>query len=376
VVYKISKEIAMAELAIAGLGGALVVAALAANQRWLDHHFLPSFFFARRAYVLTENVARAVIALTGVLLALVLRRRLARGLVRNPSVALYTVLAVGLALGASEVVIRHMHVHAAEWLSAEEEPRRQADPLLGWRIVPSRAGRAVIAGREIEYAFDAEGHRVRRLGERVDTRAPTILFTGESVMLGYGLEWAESVPAQVASITGVQSANAAVNGFSTDQAYLRLREDLPRFRRPVATVTLFMSALFGRNLDDDRPHLGPELEWMSGVHRTRLMWLTRFLVPYRSSELVESGIAMTQAVLRATNDLAQRHGATPILLVPQLGPEDDLERTLRRRVLDDAGLPYVYVQLDPEWRLRGDGHPDARGARALAAAVAQRLTRR
>jgi len=68
-------------------------------------------------------------------------------------------------------------------------------------------------------------------------------------MFGEGLTWEESVPAQVGAMMGTQSANLAVHGFGTDQAYLRLQMELARFRRPVAVVSLFMTALFGRNLD-------------------------------------------------------------------------------------------------------------------------------
>jgi hypothetical protein len=46
---------------------------------------------------------------------------------------------------------------------------------------------------------------------------------------------------------------------------------------------------------------------------------------------------------------------------------------LRRRILDEAGLPYVHVKLDPSWHLLGDLHPDSRSAQAIAIAVAGRL---
>jgi len=46
---------------------------------------------------------------------------------------------------------------------------------------------------------------------------------------------------------------------------------------------------------------------------------------------------------------------------------------LRRRILDEAGLPYVHVKLDPSWHLPGDLHPDPRAAQAIAIAVAGRL---
>jgi len=166
---------------------------------------------------------------------------------------------MALALGASNLMLRRVHLRPAEWLSAEDEPRRQADPRLGWTWVPERTGRKNIGGRVIEYAVDPAGYRVSRVDEPVDLARPTILFTGESVMFGEGLTYEESIPAQVSTMLGIQSANLAVHGYGNDQAYLKLQTELPNFRRPVAVVSLFMTALFGRNLDQDRPHLGPGL---------------------------------------------------------------------------------------------------------------------
>ena len=171
-----------------------------------------------------------------------------------------------------------------------------ADPRLGWTFVPSRTGRGTIGGRTIDYAFDAAGYRVRRADEPVDPERPTILFTGESVMFGKGLTWDEVVPAQVGAMLGMQSANLAVDGYGSDQAFLRLQAELPRFRRPVAVVAMFMTTLFGRNLDDDRPHLGPGLTWLPGVPHGRLRSLAQLVAPYRSDETVERGIAVTREV--------------------------------------------------------------------------------
>jgi hypothetical protein len=207
----------------------------------------------------------------------------------------------------------------------------------------------------------------------VDPDRPTIVFTGESIIVGHGLNWDESVPGQVAALLGTQSANMAVHGFANDQAYLRLLEELPRFRQPVAVVSLFMPALFDRNLDDDRPHLAPGLVWLPAVPRWRLAALAKWLVPYRSDEAIERGIAATRAVLRATFDLARARGAVPLILVPQFAPEEPVERLLRHRILDETGLPYVWLEVDPSWRVPGDPHPDARAAHAMAIAIAARL---
>ena len=200
-----------------------------------------------------------------------------------------------------------------------------------------------------------------------------MIFAGESVMVGEGLNWDETIPAQVGALMEVQSANLAVHGYATDQSYLRVESELPRFQRPVALVTLFMTALLGRNLDDNRPHLGPGLVWRPAVPHARLMSLATLIVPYRRETTIERGIAVTREVLRATAALATARGATPLIVVPQFNREDDVERTLRRRILDDAGLSYVFVEFDHGWRIPGDLHPNAPTARRIAIAIADRL---
>jgi hypothetical protein len=89
-----------------------------------------------------------------------------------PARAVHVILAAILALGASELVLRRVHLRPAEWLLPEEEPRRRPDAQLGWTFVPARTGHGSIGGRSIDYAFDASGYRVRRLDDPVDPSAP------------------------------------------------------------------------------------------------------------------------------------------------------------------------------------------------------------
>jgi hypothetical protein len=137
-----------------------------------------------------------------------------------------------------------------------------------------------------------------------------------------------------------------------------------------------MTALFGRNLDQDRPHLAPGLVWLPAEQRSRLASLTKLIVPYRADATVERGVVVTREVFRATSELARAHGATPLLVVLQFGNEEVPEQALRRRILDDAHLPYVLVEIDSEWRLPWDRHPNARAAHAIAVAVAAELRER
>ncbi len=259
---------AIAEIVVASFGGAFLACAIIANQRFLDRHFVPSFFLPRHWYVLIETSCRLFMVAMGAWLVTIGRSRAGRFASRAPTRALHIVIATILALGASNLMLRRVHLRPYEWLSPNDEPRRQLDPRLGWTWVPGRTGHKTVGGRTIDYAIDAEGYRVSRVDEPVDFERPTILFTGESVMFGEGLTWGESIPAQVGTMMGIQTANLAVHGYGNDQAYLRLQTELPHFRQPVVVVSLFMTALFGRNLDQDRPHLGTGLVWLPADQRT------------------------------------------------------------------------------------------------------------
>ena len=353
-------------------GLALMVLAVAANQRWLDQHFLPSFFLPRDRYVALETSVRVLIAIVGAAIASPVGTRIVRSMLGEPTQLLRIAVAAGLALGAAELTLRHFSLfEPAAWLSPNERPRRQLDSELGWTLAPSRTGESALGGRRIFYTVDASGFRVPNPAEPVDFGRPSIIFSGESVMLGEGLTWDESIPGQVSSTLGVQSANLAVQGYSNDQAYLRLKRELPKFRHPLMVVTIFMSALFGRNLDEDRPYLGPQLRWMPAVQQGRLPTLAKTLVPFHRAGTVERGIAVTRDILRATKQLANDRGASLLIIVPQFGSESPVEAMLRQRVLDDIGLSYQRIELDAWSRLPGDRHPNAHAAHVMAEAIAE-----
>jgi hypothetical protein len=366
-----------AESAMAVLGLVLVAGAVRADQAWFDRHFMPVFFLSRAVQSTAEMAARASVAAVGVGLALILRPLVGRLVASRPTGALLAAVlryavAIALALAISELVLRSAFWRAIEAPPAGEEPLRRADDRLGWSFVPARTGRDTVGGRLIEYSFDREGFRVRSSGAETDFERPTLVFTGESIIAGYGLHWEESVPARVEALLGEQSANLAVFGFANDQAYLRLEAEPPSFRRPVAVVSIFVPTLFDRNFGDDRPHLGPGLTWLPALARSRLAALVEWLVPYRSDAALTRGIETTSAVLCATVALADARGAAALIVVPRFGPEGATAAMLRQRILDEPGLPHVSVELDPSWHLPGDSHPDPCAARAIAARLHER----
>jgi lysophospholipase L1-like esterase len=101
--------------------------------------------------------------------------------------------------------------------------------------------------------------------------------------------------------------------------------------------------------------------------------MARRVTRYRSSEAIEQGTEMTRAALARIFALAKARGARPLLLVPQFLPESEREREVRRDVLDAAHIPYLLVPVPAAERSPSHGHPDPRGARRIAEAVAAAL---
>jgi len=368
-----------ANVALALAGMLLIALAGAMGQGWTDRHFLPAFAWPRGVQIGLVQAMRLLLALLGLFLLLFVRPRLARAVKagrggRLLAAALSAALAVTAALGVTEGVLR-----TQTWRATQErwgkEPLRRRDDLIGWTFIPNHRGTAVGEGRAIDYAMDRFGYR--SAGPPLDLDRPTIVLAGESILLGYGLPSPATIAARLEAATGLQVANLSVNAYATDQIFMRLRRELPRFRRPVAVVIPFVPMLFDRNLDEDRPHLDAELRWHAArPPPLRLVELARRVLRYRSAAAIDEGVATTRAVLRATLALARARGARPLIVVPQFQPEDPSERAIRTRVLDAAHIPYLLVPLDPAWRLAADRHPNARGAEVIAAAISRALAER
>ena len=359
---------------------ALIWFAFTADRHWLDDHVLPHMFLTRNWQLLWWEVERASAALLGLFLLLVARPLLTRivSAGRGREFAfqgLLCIFAALLSIAASEAVLRATPWRGIDRWAASEEPLRQVDRYLGWTNKPSRTGFEQFGGRRILYHFDADGHRVAVPAKPVDYNRPTILFTGESIMVGFRLNWPETTPGRIQTATGIQSANLAVNGYGSDQSYMRLAAELPRYRKPVAVVALFSPTLVERNLETNRPHLDALLAWHAARPYWRVLRVFKNAILYRRRSTIENGVMMTRAVLIATVREARMRGAIPLILVPTFSPEPETERLLRHRILDGAKLPYVLVPLDPRWRIAGDGHPDANADRVMAEAVLAVLRR-
>jgi hypothetical protein len=241
--------------------------------------------------------------------------------------------------------------------------------------MPSLAKQGEVGGRMIRYEIDADGNRAASTTRAADRRAPTILFTGESITHGFGVAYEHSYPFLVGRAMGVQAVNVSVTGFSSDQAYLRLREALPKFERPLAAVTLVLPEQLERNVSDRRQRLSLDqqgrlelLPLSSSPFRTSPLWM---LLPYHSDE----AIALTRAILLATERVARARGARSLFVLTNFGPPclageggvSELEHTL----FSGLDVAHLRVDITPSLMIKppNEVHPNEKGHEAIAAAI-------
>ena len=368
----------VAEVAVACVAAPLLGFAVLANHGLLDWHVLPDILIPRSIHATWLDTERIIALAAALLLIFLVRPRVGRWAERSSPGDIAVALAGGaialvLALGLSEAAMRWVFWREDRSWATDKEPLRRSHPVMGWENIPNRVGQEDFKGRRISYVFDRAGNRVADPMKPVDYARPTILYLGESIMFGTKLNWAETVPGQVQGMTGIQSANLAINAFATDQIHLHLVRELPGFRQPVAIVMIFAPTMLDRNLRDNKPHLDDALHWQPARNEWRLQHLARVVFPFRRRSTIEHVLVTTRTVLMATAATARARNVPILLLIPTFMPEEPNERLFRDTILRGTNIPYVVVPLDPDWRLWPDFHPDARADHAMALAVASRL---
>lgn len=356
-----------------------------------------SYLVPREHYAYKIVLVRLGCAALGVLLLVrgrtLLARRIAAWFARRS--AREQLLALGrMALGIlaagliGEAVLRHTERRLAR-MRMDNPPLElrlgAAHPRYGWLPTASLSTTVPLAGRDIEYSFNAQSVRTERSDDVLYPGRPTVLFVGESIGVGHGLQYQETYAAQVGAMLGVQAVNLGVGGYACDQAYLRLVDELPRFERPIAVVTLFLPALLDRTLRDNRPHLAladkgalvlrpPADDLWAALRLRRFL---RNVVPYHSDRQNQAMLDLVGAIFTETAKLARQKGAVPLFLIPSLGGSRPLrehpEAWIIRELFDARKLPYLLVDLDPTWTIPHDGHPNPQAAHKIAEAIVHAL---
>jgi hypothetical protein len=359
-----------AQLFIGGIALLLFALAVNMNRGWTDRHLLPDILVPSNWLITIVQIERFILMAIAIALLLAVHRISAR---RGDAVwrGFVIGMAVLLALPASELVMQLVSGRRGQAWNPTDRPLRRADPLVGWTNNPSRAAVDPEYASRPAYFIDSHGYRVAAggLAPDLDLAAPSILFVGESIMFGKGLDWRDTMAAQLQALSGIQSANLAVNAYSLSQGFLHLKRELPKFRRPVAVVILFAPSLMVRDLDRNRPWIDSAGRW----HRASPTWalghLGRVLFPYHSPATIAEAVASDRRLLNADVAMVRARGAEPLILVPVFQPERSRERALRRMVFDGSAIPHLVVPLDQSWRIVRDSHPDARGHAAMARAL-------
>jgi hypothetical protein len=364
----------------------LAVLALAAPflgwAAWVDRTWLVRYWSVDERSASAAAAWRLGPLLFGLVLAFIVRPRVGRWVdalgVREAARSFGRIaLAVVFALAASESLLRAVdHPKKHDFKGSCDNEMGEPDARIGWLWRANFEHTVMQGGRAIHFAFDAHHDRVSRPGVEEDPDRPTVLLVGDSFVAGHGLEWRESLAGLLEEALRIQVVDLGVDGYGSDQAFLRLVDAIPRFRHLVAVVTLFRPDMVERLAWSDRPQLSFESDVPAVSPRTpgflgdlRVVRVIADLLPYRD----EGSIQLGGHIFRETARLSAARGARAVFLTPTLArswpPSDGY---LVRELLTAEGLETV----NPDWQyqpLLGDNHPNPASTRRLAAALIEAL---
>lgn len=253
-------------------------------------------------------------------------RRWFLGCVLVFAAALLSIFAAELAWRA----VRH-----AGW-AGSSPPLVEFDPELGWRNRRSVRLRHRQPDFDVVVELDAAGHRITRGG----SADPPVVFVGDSIAFGWGVEARDTFVARVGRALGRRTVNLGVPGYGTDQSYLALLRHDRQSRLRSATVIYVLTAndvlevmqgrMYGRpkprfHLDgtiDALPSSGPPLGWIE--RRSYLLasirtWMDmRNHAPQGQSELTEA-LRLVAFLIERMKQRCEAMGADFVLVVPKHG---------------------------------------------------------
>jgi hypothetical protein len=373
------------EIVAISMGLALWAAAWRATPSWCARHLLRTFSIVRPEQLWLARALRIWLWLAGFsALALVRPCVSAWASRRSGAQVVRAVAILGLGLigvfAIGELILR---ITTPDPSTDTQMPPGMAeqDQSIGWRLVRSHETRVQFRGRAIAYAINAAGERASSIHGKAEPDTPTLLFIGESITFGWGLDYGETYPARIGRALGMQAVNLGVPAYGNDQAYARLEAALPRFANVRAVVGLFLPVQLDRNLAYWRPRLvearGGALAHAPAepglLAHLRLRWLWHN-VGYRAQD---RGVHLAASLARHTAALAARRGARALFVVPSFGPDRTAdqrpEHWVINQVLERQGLEHTEVDLErPELHLR-DQHPNTAGAAKIAQAIVRSL---
>ena len=195
----------------------------------------------------------------------------------------------------------------------------QFDPQIGWVYIPNKTVVQPFGPdhRPVTMNIDENGSRVAAPGVHHDPAKPSILFVGDSFMVGHGVQYEESLTGRLEAMPEFpfQAVNFAVQGYGTDQSLLMLERQFARFNTR-AVVFEFIPDHLNRNENYDRRVLFPSDRFLG----------TKPLFGVRS----DGTLYLRKPALRLENLHYSRIGAVLDILLYRYGPRvtDTLTRAL------------------------------------------------
>jgi hypothetical protein len=369
------------------LAATLAAWAALASDVWFELHFTHTYCMVDDRVVTKLHVSRWIAGALAIVVVAVVGPRIVR---RTAGKTVGSVAGSALRIGVALVLAFVVTDVFLRWKRARAEraagPPPTVKPL--FVHVPFEDADVVAGTRTFHIALNKDKVRRRTIHDDPDPDAPSIVFSGESVCFGYGLDYDESIPALVAAHTGIQTINLGVNGFANDEALEWLKASMARIKHPIAVVSFIVYNAIGRNIAPQRWHLAPRpgggLELVKPdarapgfLERSPLWTALHAAVPYHDARVVD----LTREILASTAAYARSVNAYPLFVLTETPTRcagsthesmDDAPEVARRLAAAE-GIAAIRVLYPPAMQIGGDVHPDPRGAAHFADAIERAL---
>lgn len=302
-----------------------------------------------------------------------------------------------LTLAAVEIGLRVSgRPFSGSW-TPSENALAQFDSELGWSYIPNKTTIQEFGTPPSSVAihFDRSGFRVADPQVELSSEEPSILFVGGSYTMGHGLNFEQTFIGQLQGMEGFeyQTVNLGVQAFGTDQSFLQLKRHLNSFNARVVVYT-FLGDHVLRTANYDRRMLFPDASFIAtkplfGLDGNGELYLKKKprkyedLIFVHSWAVVESAwtrsgpgptLDLTRAILLEMKKLSEAHGARFIVVDWEQAHPDAIGRGL----LSDMEIDLIDTRdYSPEgwhdWKIPGDGHPNAAAHRFVAQLLFDKL---
>ncbi len=311
-------------------------------------------------------------------------------------------LSLLLSLVAAEIILRLLHLPFQQKWPVSENAMARFDPELGWSYIPNQSVIQAFGseGRKVAMYFDRGGHRVQKPGMEPESTVPTVLFMGDSYTFGHGLPYEETFVGRLASMSGFpfQVVDLGVQAYGTDQALLYLKREFKKFNTRVVVYSFIplhvdRNAIYDVRVFHPRTHfLGTKPQF--AIQHDGKVYLKKSPVKFedlcysRLWACVQIALArygpkpstdLTRALVMEMKHCVESNGGVFFVLNWDQGRSsrfvtgDVVFQGLNLNLIEaGANAPRGWNT----WRIKGDGHPDARAHLYVAELIYRELKKR